>query len=149
MSSLDATEPTRAERRWVWIGLVVVGVVALAQVVAGTVRTEVSPGSTALERVQKCLTERSAPFSAVTDDPVAQSAGRGALRTTVEGNPVTFALGSSEDDARRVYDDYTAVMSSDAANRLDLHGRVVFLWDAAPSQSQRDFVYLCTLDVQA
>lgn len=150
MSSLDATEQTLAERRWVRIGLVVVGVVALVQVVAGTVRTAVAPGPSALERVEKCLTERSTPFQTVTDDPVAQSAGRGALRTTVEGNPVTFALGRSEGDARRVYDDYTAVMSSDAASaRLDLHGRVVFLWDAAPSQSQRDFVYLCTLDVQA
>ena len=150
MSSPDAAQPTPAERRWLWIGIVSVAAVALLQVVVGTVRTEVNPGPSALERVQKCLTERSTPFAAVSDDPVAESAGRGALRTSVQGNPVTFALGRSEEDARRVYDDYAAVMSSAAASaRLDLHGRVVFLWDDAPTQSQRDFVYLCTLDVQA
>jgi hypothetical protein len=150
VSSLHPSEPTRAERRWLWIGIVSVAAVALVQVVAGTVRTEASPGPTALERVHECLKERSTPFSAVSDDPVAESAGHGALRTSVEGNPVTFALGRSEADARRIYDDYTAVMSSAAASaRLDLHGRVVFLWDDAPSQSQKDFVYLCTLDVQA
>lgn len=149
MSAIGAAEPTRAERRWLRIGIAVVGVVLLAQLVGGVVRTVVHPGSSALERVQTCLTERATPFETVTDDPVARSAGHGALRTTVEGNRLTIALGSSERDARRVYDDYTRVMSPEAAAALlDLHRRVMFLWASAPTQSQRDFGYLCTLDVQ-
>ena len=149
MSLLDAAESTPAERRWLRIGLIVVMVIFVAQFVGGTVRAVVDPGPSALERVQTCLTERATPFAPVTDDPVAQSAGHGALRTTVDGNPVTFVLGSSERDARRMHDDYTGVMSAaDASSLLDLHRRVVFLWQQAPSQSQRDFAYLCTLDVQ-
>jgi hypothetical protein len=146
---IDAAERTRAERRWLRIGLALVGVVLLAQFAGGAIRSAVSPGSSAVERVQTCLTERATPFESVTDDPVAQSAGRGALRTRVEGNRLTIALGSSERDARRVHDDYVAVMSAaDASSLLDLHRRVVFLWAEAPTQSQRDFAYLCTLDVQ-
>ena len=149
MSALGTVHPTRAERRWLRIGLAFVGVLLLAQLVGGVVRTAVSPGPSALERVQTCLTERSTPFETVSDDPVAQSAGHGALRTTVEGNRLTIALGSSERDARRVYADYTGVMSPQAASALlDLHRRVVFLWESAPTQSQKDFAYLCTLDVQ-
>ena len=149
MSSLDAAEPTRTERRWLLAGIVAIAIVVLAQFLGGIVRTAVSPGPSALERVQTCLTERATPFQAVAGDPVAQSAGHGALRTAVEGNAVTLALGRSESDARRMYDDYSGVMTPDTARaRLDLHGRVVFVWDASPTQSQRDFVYLCTLDVQ-
>jgi hypothetical protein len=149
VSAIGAAEPRRAERHWLRIGLAVVGVLLVAQFVGGVVRTAVSPGPSPLERVQTCLTERSTPFETVGDDPVAQSAGHGALRTTVEGNPLTIALGSSERDARRVYEDYTGVMSPEAATALlDLHRRVVLLWENAPTQSQKDFAYLCTLDVQ-
>ena len=149
MSATGTAQPTPAERRWLRIGLAVVGVLLLAQLVAGVARTAVSPGPSARERVQRCLTERSTPFETVTDDPVAESAGRGALRTTVESDRLTIALGSSEQDARRVYEDYTRVMSPEAASALlDLHRRVVFLWENAPTQSQKDFAYLCTLDVQ-
>jgi hypothetical protein len=149
VSALGAPETARAERHWLRVGLAVVGVLLLAQFVGGVVRTAVSPGLSPLERVQTCLTERSTPFETVSDDPVAQSAGHGALRTTVEGNRLTIALGSSERDARRLYGDYTGVMSPEAATALlDLHRRVVFLWANAPTQSQKDFAYLCTLDVQ-
>jgi hypothetical protein len=149
VSAIGAAEPRRAERHWVRIGLAVVGVLLVAQFVGGVVRTAVSPGRSPLERVQTCLTERSTPFETVGDDPLAQSAGHGALRTTVEGNRLTIALGSSERDARRVYEDYTGVMSPAAASALlDLHRRVVFLWENAPTRTQTDFAYLCTLDVQ-
>jgi hypothetical protein len=148
VSTTDAAESARAERHWVRIGLAVVGVVLVVQFVGGVVRTAVRPSPSALARVQKCLTERSTHYEAVTD-PVAESAGRGALRTAVDGNGVTIAIGSSERDARRVHDDYIAVMSAaDAGSLLDVHRRVVFLWAQAPTQSERDFAYLCTLDVQ-
>ena len=79
-------------------------------------------------------------------DPIALSADRGALRTSVGGNGVTVALGGSESDARRVFGDYQAVASPGA--RLEQRRKVVFLWDAPPTREQREFMVLCTLDAQ-
>jgi hypothetical protein len=148
VSTLDRTTPTGAERRWLLVGLVAAFFLLVAQLVGGTVRTAVTHQPSALERVETCLRERSTPYEAVAGDPVAESAGHGTLRTTVQGNALTVALGSSESDAHRIYDDYTSVMTSADQSLLDLHRRVVFLWAKAPTQSQRDFAYLCTLDVQ-
>lgn len=144
-----AADPERAERRWVAVGVLVVAIVVAVQAVAGLVRQAVTDELSALERVETCLTERATPYEDASDDYIASSAARGALRTTVDGNAVTVAIGGSEDDAKRVHEDYAAVMTSDTATRLDLHGRVVLLWDREPTAAQRDFMYLCTLDVQA
>ena len=131
------------------IGAVVVGAVLAAQVVAGLVGKAVSNEPSHLELVQTCLTERNTTFKEVVDDFIAVSAGRGALRTEVEGNPVTVALGDSEKDAERVYGYYSAVMSADAVKALlDRRRKVVFLWEREPTASQREFMYLCTLDAQ-
>jgi hypothetical protein len=117
-----------------------------AQVVAGFVRAD---EPTFLERVQTCLTERATPFEEVSGDPVALSAARGALRTTVDGNSVTVALGGSEDDAARIYDTYAALAPADVVARLtDRRRKVVFLWAREPTPAQREFMYLCTLDAQ-
>ena len=43
VSAIGAAEPTRAERRWLRIGIAVVGVLLLAQLVGGVVRTAVHP----------------------------------------------------------------------------------------------------------
>ncbi len=119
-----------------------------AQVVAGLVRVATTDEPSHLELVQTCLSERSIPFEPVVEDPVALSARRGALRTTVDGNAVTVALGDSERDAERVFDAYTAVGNADVPSRLERRRKVVFLWDVPPSAPQRDFMTLCTLDAQ-
>ena len=139
----------RAERRYVLGALVVVGVLLLAEVAFGTVREAVSDEPSTLEKVQKCLTERATPFEPVRDDLIASSAERGALRSEVEGNRVTVALGSSEDDADRVYGAYTAVAPDEVVQtNLELNRKVVFFWEVPPTTSQRDFMHLCTLDAQ-
>jgi hypothetical protein len=149
VSAVEETGAERAERRWFTIAaLVVVGLLAI-QVVAGYVREATSDEPSYLEKVQICLTERATPFDLAVEDPIALSADRGALRTTVEGNGVTVALGSSENDAEGVYTAYSAVLPAEETQaRLDRRRKVVFLWDAEPSQAQRDFMYLCTLDAQ-
>lgn len=112
-------------------------------------REAVSDEPSTLELVQTCLTERSAPSEVVVADLIALSAARGALRATVEGNWVTVALGGSEKDAERLYENYVSVTSAAVANTLlDRRGNVVFLWEHEPTSSQREFMYLCTRDAQ-
>lgn len=96
-----------------------------------------------------CLTERSTPFDEAVGASIALSAARGALRTSVEGNSVTVALGGSERDAERLYETYAGVTTADVVRtRLDRRRKVVFLWEREPTTSQREFMYLCTLDAQ-
>jgi hypothetical protein len=138
----------RVETRYVLLGVAAVASLLVLQLVGGWIRQAVVDEPSHLELVEKCLTERSVPFEPATGDFVAQSADRGALRTTVEGNGVTIALGGSERDAERVFESYASVAEPDLGARLDRHRKVVFLWDAPPSVPQRDFAYLCTLDAQ-
>ena len=149
VSTLVTADGRRAERRWVAIGVAVVGAAIL---VAGARRPRPCADAPTSRRTsswcETCLTERSTPFEPVVGDPVALSAGRGALRTTVDGNAVTVALGGSDSDAERVYDAYTAVGTGDVASRLERRRRVVLLWDSPPTAAQRAFMTLCTLDAQ-
>jgi hypothetical protein len=149
VSSLEAPEVRRAERRWVTIGVVLVGSLLAAQAAGGLVREAVTDEPTYLELVQTCLTERDTPFEQVGGDLVAESAERGALRTTVDGNGVTVALGGSERDAARVRAAYASVTTEDVVRtRLEQRRKVVLLWDSPPTAAQRDFIYLCTRDAQ-
>jgi hypothetical protein len=149
---VSADEATRArgrECRYVVVSVVVLLSLLAVQVFAGVVRAAVTDEPSTLEKVETCLVERSRPFEPVAGDPVASSAERGALRVDVFGNHVTVALGGSERDAKRVYDAYVSVAPSGVeGTTLDLHRRVVFLWDSPPTAKQRDFMYLCTLDAQ-
>ena len=143
MTTFESTSARQAEWRWVLIGVAAMTSLLCAQVVVGLLR-EPEPS-----KLQTCLTERSTPYVPVSDDPVAASAGRGALLTTVDGNRVTVSLGSSERDAERVYQTYMAIASADVvATRLERNRKVVFLWEAQPTVVQHDFMVLCTLDAQ-
>ena len=131
------------------IGVVLVASALAAQVVAGILREAVSDEPSYLEKVQTCLIERDTRFETIVGDFVALSAARGALRTSVEGNSVTVALGGSERDAERVYDDYAALTTADVVRALlERRRKVVLLWEREPTTSQREFMYLCTLDAQ-
>jgi hypothetical protein len=138
-----------AERRWVVIGVLAVASLLVVQVAAGFVRDAVSDEPSYLEKVETCLIERDRSFEPAVQDPIASSAERGALKTTIEGNPVTVALGGSEDDAARIYDAYVSVAPAEVVKtRLERRRKVVLLWERDPSQSQREFMYLCTRDAQ-
>ena len=148
MSVSEPSERRRAEWRWSLVGAGVVAVLVAAQLTAGLVRSAATDEASARERVETCFVERAIPFRSVVDDPIAGSAGRGALRATLEGNQVTLALGSSEEDAARVYDAYLGVAPTGTAQRLELSRKVVFLWDRPPDQPQRDLAHLCARDAQ-
>jgi hypothetical protein len=138
----------RVEARYVVIAVAAVASLLVFQVLGGWIRETTSDEPSFLELVQTCLTERDVPFAPVSDDFVALTADRGALRTTVEGNGLTIALGGSERDAQRVYESYASVAAGDVSTRLERRRKVVFLWDEPPSAAQRDFAILCTLDAQ-
>lgn len=143
---LESSSTRRAEQWWVLVGVGLVVSLLCAQVVVGFVRAD-EPSF--LEKVKTCLTERATPFEEVSGDPIALTAKRGALRTTVDGNAVTVLLGGSENDAERLYEDYTVVASDEVvATQLDRRRKVVFLWSREPTTAQREFMYLCTLDAQ-
>jgi hypothetical protein len=146
VSAFEATETRRAERRWVTGGVAVIAIVVVAQLAGGVIREAVENEPSYLEKVQTCLTERGMPYEPAISDPIAMSARRGALRTSVGGNGVTVSLGRSEDEAERLYDDYVAVGSP--GSRLEQQRKVVFLWDEAPTAEQHQFMVLCTLDAQ-
>jgi hypothetical protein len=149
VSALETARDRSRERRFVVVSAVVLASLLVVQVCAGLVRTAVTDEPSTLEKVETCLVERSRPFEPVARDPVASSAERGALRVDVFGNHVTVALGGSERDAKRVYEAYVSVAPSGVAGTtLELHRRVVFLWERPPTAEQRDFMYLCTLDAQ-
>jgi hypothetical protein len=143
---LESPERRRSETRWLLIGLVAVAVFVVAQFVGGLVRVAVEKPPTYLEKLQTCLTERKTPYEPATSDPIASSASRGALRTTVAGNGVTVVLGRSEDEAKRIVDDYSSVGSP--GPRLEHERKVVFLWDEPPTSDQHAFMVLCTLDAE-
>jgi hypothetical protein len=129
-------------------GVVVAASLLVLQIAGGVVREIVSDEPSHLELVQTCLVERATPFERA-GDPIAESAGRGALRTIVDGNTVTVALGSSEADAARLHDAYAAVATADVlAALLERRRKVVFLWERTPTSAQREFMILCTLDAQ-
>ena len=149
MRAPEQVETRLAERRWVFIGVLAVAFLLVVQVAAGLVRDAVSDEPSYLEKVETCLIERNRSFGPVDQDPIASSAERGALKTTIGGNPVTVALGGSEDDAARIYDAYVSVAPADVVKtRLERRRKVVLLWERDPSQSQREFMYLCTRDAQ-
>jgi len=76
-------------------------------------------------------------------DPIARSADLGWARTTIETNGVTISVASSDERAERIASAYRAV-AGDLGARLELRGRNVFLWDRAPSPTQRQNLFDCT-----
>ena len=53
-----------------------------------------------------------------------------------------------EEDAERVYEAYSSVAPADVGTRLEQRRKVVLLWDREPTTTEREFLYLCTLDAQ-
>ena len=94
------------------------------------------------ELVRRCLEqEKGLAVEPTADDPVAQSARGGTLRTVVEGNLVTLSVATSAEEVERLRAAYLAV--GDPGSRLDVRGRYVALWRRDPSPTQRQGTYDC------
>lgn len=98
---------------------------------------------TRLERAVRCFeVEKGFTVDLAVHDPLARSAGAGALRTTIEGNEVTIALAATRDEAARIESDYQT-LGSDLAGRLERRDRTVYLWKNVSSPTQRQHAYDC------
>ena len=73
---------------------------------------------------------------------LADSAGDGSLKTTIEGNDVTVALASSEEQAADIERYYHAV-ADDLEGRLERRGKTLYLWRFKSSPTQRQVMYDC------
>lgn len=129
---------------WAYLraGFVVVGVLIAAALVSwgvATARYE-DPG---FEQTRRCLEVEKALVLVTPSDPIAASAELGALRTVIETNGVTVAVGSSRAGAERVAAAYRAV-GGELGERLEIRGTTVYLWDRPPSPTQRQTLFDCT-----
>lgn len=93
--------------------------------------------------LRRCLVNEKRAHLTEPGDPVARSAELGSLRTVIETNGVTVSVADSVENARRLVAAYRSV-AGDLGPRLELRGRAVYLWDRAPSSSQRQTLFDCT-----
>ena len=137
------SEPDRLEWLYLRIALAVVALGVVAIVVVWKVHDIVHPRPTGLELTVFCLMDNHGVVAVVpAGDPLADSAGRGSLKATVEGNDVTVALASSEKEAARIEGYYRSV-AGDLEGRLERRGRTVYLWRFSSSPTQRQAMYDC------
>lgn len=139
-----STEPEAIERRLVQAGLAVVALVMVAVGVGWKVHdVRKGPAPTRLELTLRCLNgEKGLATIVPAGDPLADSAGDGSLRTTVEGNEVAVVLGASEEQAARIERSYRAV-GGDLSGRLERRSDTVYLWKFESSPTQRQTMYDC------
>jgi hypothetical protein len=124
------------------LGFVAVAALVAAALVGWAVQTAryEDPGFRELTR---CLTEEKGAATTATRDPIARSAGLGAVDTVIETNPVTVSVATNAKEAERIAADYRAI-ADDLGTRLEVRGRTVYLWQREPSPTQRQALFDCT-----
>ena len=135
----------RDRREWLYlrIALGVVALIVVADVAGWKVHDLKNPRPTRLELSLRCLNgEKGVATVVPTGDLLADSAGEGALKSTIEGNDVTVSLASSEKQAAEIERFYRAV-GGDLEGRLELRDRTVYLWRFRSSPTQRQAMYDC------
>jgi len=138
--------PDTSEWRYLRAACVVVAVLVLVQIGGWLAYRSVHHGPTPLALTEKCLRrEKLLPVEPVTGDPIAESARGGALATRVEGNGVVLLIAKSDREATELADAYRRTAGRQIDLRLDVHGRVVYVWEAPsrPTASQRQTMYDC------
>lgn len=118
-----------------------VGLLTLAALVSWAIQTATSDDP-AFERTRSCLVNEKKATVGRANDPIAGSAELGALRTVIETNGVTISVAGSTGEAARLVAAYRAVGGA-LGPRLELRGRTVYLWDRAPSPTQRQTLFDC------
>lgn len=133
----------RSEWPYLRAGLVVVAALLVAAVVGWRVYDATHDDPTAFELMTICLRYEKHLALEETGDPIAGSAGLGAVRTVVETNGVTISVADSPEDAARIVESYRAV-AGDLGARLERRRGTVYLWDRDPSPTQQQTLYDCT-----
>ena len=93
----------------------------------------------------RCLTREKLLELATATDPIAASARGGWVATRVEGNGVHAAIAGSTSEAERLVDLYRSV-AGELTGRLELRGKVVYLWEGVSTPTQRQTMYDCHYD---
>lgn len=130
------------EWRFLRAGFAAVGVLVVAALVGWAVQTARYEDRGFVE-LRRCLVEEKGAPIAQTRDPIALSAELGALDTVIETNRVTVSVAGDEKEAGRMAVNYRAV-GGELGERLELRGRTVYLWERAPSPTQRQALFDCT-----
>ena len=134
------------EWRYLRAACVLVGIVVIAQLAGWIVSRSMHHDPTALELTEKCLRrEKLLPMEPIGSDAVASSARGGALATRVAGNGVHVAIAKSDGEAARLGRAYLETSGRKIEQRLEVRGRVVYVWEQArlPSPTQRQTMYDC------
>ena len=109
----------------------IVGVIVLVELGGWLVYRSVHHGPTALELTEKCLRrEKLLTIESLDGDTIAESARGGALATRVEGNGVHLAIATSDSEAAELAKEYLRTAGRQIDLRLDVHGRVLYVWEA-------------------
>ena len=132
-----------AEWAYVRGGLLVVATLLAAAVVGWGVYGAVHEDATAFELMTNCLLYEKHKALGRPADPIARSAELGALRTLIETNGVTVSVSSSSKEAARIVAAYRLV-GGGLGPRVEQRGGTVYLWDRAPSPTQRQTLFDCT-----
>jgi len=139
----ETVNEPRDEWRAVRVGLAVATVVVAAQLAVGAGYALVHDDPTPYDRALACLTrEKSLAVETELRDPIAESAGGGALRTRIEGNGVTASFSASEGAAERLRGLYET-LGELPPGALERRGRVVLVWEGPASPTQRQTMYDC------
>lgn len=137
------------EWRYLRAACVIVVVLVVAQVGGWLVYRSVHHGPTPLELTEKCLRrEKLLPIESLDGDTIAASARGGAIATRVEGNGVHVAIATSDREAAELADEYLHTAGRQIELRLDVRGRVVYVWEAPtrPTATERQTMYDCWYD---
>jgi len=139
-----SVEPERLEWFLLRIALGVVALIVVADVVVWKVHDVRQPAPlTRLARSLGCLNgEKGVETVSPAGDPLADSAGEGSFRATVEGNDVTVALAASGEQAAKIEGYYRAV-ADDLEGRLERRFKTVYLWKFKASPTQQQAMYDC------
>ncbi len=129
---------------WAYLraGFVAVALLVAAALVGWAIQAAVYDDP-AFEQTRRCLVNEKGAAVQDPADPIARSAELGALRTVIETNGVTVSVAASAGGAERLADAYRSV-GGELGPRLELRGRTVYLWDRAPSPTQRQTLFDCT-----
>lgn len=130
------------EWRFLRLALVVVALVFAADAAAWGLHDRSHPPPTRLGSSVSCLVQHGVTPVVPAGDPLADSTADGSFRAVIEGNGVTVALASSDEETARIARYYRDV-GGDLAGRLDRRLRTVYLWQFKASPTQRQTMYDC------
>ena len=134
------------EWRYLRVACALVAVLVAAELVGWLVYRSRPHGPSALEKTETCLRrEKLLSIEPIGGDPIATRARGGALATRVEGNGVHVAIAKSDAEAAQLADDYLRTAGRRIRLRLEVRGRVVYVWEQPrePSPTQRQTLYDC------